>query len=83
MKINGGELQAITTLRDQTIPGYIDQLDQVAQQLVTTVNAQHRQGVDLNGNAGGDFFQISRQASGQRISVFTMTPTRRTRITRH
>jgi len=57
VQINGGELQAITTLRDQTIPGYINQLDQVAQHLVTTVNEQNRRGIDLNGNAGGDFFQ--------------------------
>ena len=35
----------------------MNQLNQVAQQIVTTINAQHRQGVDLNGNTGGDFFQ--------------------------
>jgi len=57
VQINGGEMKAIADLRDQVIPGYMNELDQIAQQIVTSVNAQHRQGVDLDGNPGGDFFQ--------------------------
>lgn len=35
------------------------QVDKLAQQFVTTVNAQHRQGADLNGAAGGDLFTLT------------------------
>jgi flagellar hook-associated protein 1 len=34
-------------------------IDTLAQQFVTSVNAAHRQGVDLNGIAGGDLFAVS------------------------
>lgn len=34
-------------------------IDTLAQQFVTSVNAAHRQGVDLNGVAGGDLFAAS------------------------
>jgi len=34
-------------------------IDTLAQQFVTSVNAAHRQGVDLNGAAGGDLFAAS------------------------
>jgi flagellar hook-associated protein 1 FlgK len=48
----GSVLQSLTT----TIPHYSGQLDQVAAALANTVNAQHAQGYDLSGTAGGPFF---------------------------
>lgn len=38
-------------------------IDTLAQQFVTSVNAAHRQGVDLNGVAGGDLFAASSLAA--------------------
>ncbi|MCX6345965.1 MAG: flagellar hook-associated protein FlgK [Armatimonadetes bacterium] len=55
--LTGGELKAITDIRDTTIPGYLRQMDEMASQLVKTVNEQNRAGVGLNGMAGGDFFE--------------------------
>lgn len=51
-----GEVGGLLTARDATVAGFIDQLDLFAKTLVDTVNAQHAQGYDLNGAAGGDFF---------------------------
>jgi flagellar hook-associated protein 1 FlgK len=38
------------------IPGYQKQLDGIAQQLATQVNAAHQTGYDQDGNAGAKFF---------------------------
>ncbi len=53
----GGELKAITDLRDTTLPSYMDQLDAVASGIATAVNALHRTGVTQTGLPGGDFFR--------------------------
>ena len=49
----GGSLQ----VRDQTIPSYLADLDNLAAQLRNSVNAVHRAGFDLAGAPGGDFFR--------------------------
>jgi flagellar hook-associated protein 1 FlgK len=54
--IGGGRLKSLLDLRDSTVPGTMDQLDQLASGIITEFNAQHQRGVDLNGAAGGDFF---------------------------
>ncbi len=51
-----GEIGGLLAMRDTTLAGIIDRLDQLAKSLVDTVNAQHALGFDLNGTAGGDFF---------------------------
>ena len=47
-----GDLTSMTSI----IPGYQKQLDGIAQQLATQVNAAHQTGYDQDGNAGGKFF---------------------------
>lgn len=51
-----GELGGVLTMRDSEIPGMIGKLDQLAKSLVDEVNAQHALGFDINGAAGGNFF---------------------------
>jgi len=54
--ITGGKIGAALDARDRQVQDAVDGLDQFAKALVDTVNAQHALGVDLNGDAGGDFF---------------------------
>lgn len=51
-----GEIGATADLLTDTLPGHRAQLDLFVKQLHDEVNAQHAQGWDLAGDAGGDFF---------------------------
>jgi flagellar hook-associated protein 1 FlgK len=55
-KITGGELAGQIQTRDQEIPSVLTSLDTLASSLATAVNTQNQQGVDLNGNPGGNIF---------------------------
>jgi flagellar hook-associated protein 1 FlgK len=52
----GGKLAGLVEMRDTTIPGIQRDLDQMASGMAIALNAAHRSGFDLNGNAGGDLF---------------------------
>lgn len=54
--VTSGELRGIMDIRDETVPYYKDGLDTLARDLVYYFNEQHRQGIDLHGEAGEDFF---------------------------
>lgn len=54
----GGELGGLMTFRSETLDKAQNQLGQLAVSLAQGFNAQHAEGVDLNGDAGGDFFSI-------------------------
>lgn len=51
-----GALGALLKTRDEIIPGYLKQIDQLAETVITSVNAQHVMGFDLGGTSGRDFF---------------------------
>lgn len=51
-----GELAAVLTARDQTIPTQLGGLDTLASTLATRVNALHQTGYGLNNATGLDFF---------------------------
>jgi flagellar hook-associated protein 1 FlgK len=53
---SGGELAALQELRDTLVPEFEQGLDQMAQALVTAVNAIHRTGYTADGSTGVDFF---------------------------
>jgi flagellar hook-associated protein 1 FlgK len=61
--VSDGELRAMLDLRDTEIPGYLSQLDNIAVNLVTMVNAAHRTGKTLDGDDGGDFFRPNTTAA--------------------
>ena len=54
--LTGGEIKGMLTLRDTTIPGFIDQLDRLAGAIINEVNQQHRVGFGLDGSTGNNFF---------------------------
>jgi flagellar hook-associated protein 1 len=54
--IESGKLGGLIDLRDNKIAGYLSALDEFAAGIISRVNEQHAQGVDLDGGAGGDFF---------------------------
>lgn len=64
-----GELGGVLQMRDAEIPGVIARMDQLAKTLVDEVNAQHALGFDLNGAAGGDFFNPIAAVAGAAGSV--------------
>jgi flagellar hook-associated protein 1 FlgK len=45
--LNGGKLTALIQTRDEVIPQYQQELDQLARDIIVAVNAQHSQGVGL------------------------------------
>jgi flagellar hook-associated protein 1 len=59
----GGQLGALIQTRDETIPKYQKQIDDLAKTLVEAVNAQHEQGYNLNGTTGSDFFDASKTSA--------------------
>lgn len=52
----GGELGGFMTAVNTTLPSIRADLDTVASQLISSVNAVHQAGYDLQGNQGGVFF---------------------------
>jgi flagellar hook-associated protein 1 FlgK len=51
-----GEIGAMLGMRDSTVPAYLQKLDELANNLVNQVNAQHKLGWNLNDKVGSDFF---------------------------
>jgi flagellar hook-associated protein 1 FlgK len=62
--ISSGQLAGELEVRDQQIPTILGKLDTLAAGLANAVNAQSQLGMDLNGNAGQNFF-VPPPASGQ------------------
>lgn len=55
-QITGGTLGGALRFRDEVLTGAQNALGRVAAGVVEGFNAQHRLGMDFNGNLGGDFF---------------------------
>jgi flagellar hook-associated protein 1 len=66
---DGGTLWATLQLRDVIIPDYLNQLDTLANDIISGVNTQHQAGFDINGTAGGNFF------SGTTAATFSVSIT--------
>jgi flagellar hook-associated protein 1 FlgK len=58
-QITTGTLGGLLQFRTQSLDVLQNQLGQMAVGLAVTFNAQHTQGVDLQGNPGTDFFSLS------------------------
>ena len=55
-QLTSGKLAGLIQVRDQTIPKILSDLDQLAGELATALNAAQQQGFDLNGDAGENLF---------------------------
>jgi flagellar hook-associated protein 1 FlgK len=71
--IQGGTLGGAIQVRDQTIPGFLTQLNTLASQFATAFNAAQAQGFDSTGKAGQDFFTVpadpAKAASGITVAI--------------
>jgi flagellar hook-associated protein 1 FlgK len=54
--LQGGQLGGTLQVRDTVIPGLLSQIDNLASQFATSINAAQAAGYDLNGNAGQPLF---------------------------
>jgi flagellar hook-associated protein 1 FlgK len=54
-----GKLKGLLDARDEIVPRYQQELNRLAQELVTQVNTLHRSGYGLDGQSGRDFFDAS------------------------
>lgn len=55
--VTGGRLGGMLEMRDNTIAGYLGDLDHLVEAIIREVNAQHALGYDGYGDAGGNFFE--------------------------
>lgn len=70
----GGEIGAVQTLLNQTLPNYRAGLDAIAKNVADQLNAQHAAGKDLNGAPGGDFFSYDATDPAGSIAVAVGSP---------
>jgi flagellar hook-associated protein 1 FlgK len=54
--LQSGEMLGMIGVRDESIPNYLAQLDALATNLISAVNALHQTGYGLDGSSGNDFF---------------------------
>lgn len=67
--LTSGDLGGTVQTRDTTIPGLLTQLDTLANQFATAMNAAQAKGYDQNGNAGQNLFTVSSTVSGSAASI--------------
>ncbi len=83
--IGGGELGGLMTFREQVLQPSMTALDSLATTVVKEINAVHGNGIDANGEIGGNLFridqvtitdpvsgkvaEIDRAAAGMRVSI--------------
>lgn len=54
----GGELGGVLKFRDSLVEPARNEIGRIAATIAQTFNEQHKQGLDLNGNLGGEFFSL-------------------------
>ena len=67
--LSSGDLGGTIQTRDTTIPGLLSQLDTLANQFGTAMNAAQAMGYDQNGSAGQNLFTIPATAAGSAASI--------------
>jgi flagellar hook-associated protein 1 len=74
--LQGGQIGGAIQIRDQTIPGYLSQLNTLATQFAGSFNDAQALGTDSNGSEGKPFFSLpaSGQDAAAGISVALTSP---------
>jgi flagellar hook-associated protein 1 FlgK len=67
--LTSGDLGGTIQTRDGAIPDLLDQLDTLANQFGTAINAAQAQGFDQSGNAGQNFFSIPTTVAGSAAGI--------------
>ena len=67
--IPDGHLGGLLAVRDQLLPGYVDDLDALAHAVATQVNALHGTGFDRAGTPGAAFFTVPAGVAGAASAV--------------
>ncbi|MEA3486363.1 MAG: flagellar hook-associated protein FlgK [Thermodesulfobacteriota bacterium] len=68
--ITNGKLAGFLEMRDTTIKGYMDSLDDLVASLVDKVNTQHNLGYDMSQSSGEDFFDAAKtEAKNMEVST--------------
>lgn len=73
--VTGGQLGGILAQREQVLLPAMDDLNRIAMTLASSVNSQHRSGLDYNLNAGTDFFTNPVVAQGATVGELNLTVT--------
>jgi flagellar hook-associated protein 1 FlgK len=74
--LTGGDLGGTLQARDKTIPGLLTQLDTLANQFGTAINAAQAKGFNQSGSVGQNFFNVPTTVAGSAagISVALINP---------
>ncbi len=73
--ITGGTLGGALSMRDHTIPGLSSELDQLATQFASAVNAAQAQGYDANGAQGQALFSLPGNGTSAAAGIALAIPT--------
>ena len=71
--LTGGDLGGLLQTRDVAIPGFLTQLDTLANGFATSFNAAQASGYDLSGNPGGALFTVPSTVSGSAAAIALRT----------
>ena len=66
--LGGGTMAGLLRFKNEDLVDATNLLGRMALAIGTATNAQHRLGVDLSGNAGGDLFQVNALPNGLKAS---------------
>lgn len=66
--LGGGTMAGLLRFKNEDLVDATNLLGRMALAIGTSTNEQHRLGVDLSGNTGGDLFQVSALANGLKAS---------------
>lgn len=71
--LTGGSLGGTLQTRDVSIPGYLTQLDTLANGFANAMNAAQSTGYDLSGNPGGALFTVPSTVAGSAAAIALRT----------
>ena len=71
---SSGKLAALVTLANQTVPGYVTQLNTLAQGIADTINTKLAAGLDQHNAAGAPLFSYNASAPAQTLTVAMTDP---------